>query len=115
MEITSFFNPKDPTHIMAWQQLQKEGNWPKDFIPKGTEFGGDWRYHLYNKMAVCWIEYVTTHLKGGYKTEAEIDNEVIDAYADKGLVAAVKKHRELTNSSLKDAVEYTKIITAHNL
>ena len=56
MDILDFFDIKDTTHLKAWQYLEKNGMWPKKFIPDDVTFEGrGWQNILAFKMAIVKI------------------------------------------------------------
>jgi hypothetical protein len=56
MKIEKFFNPRDMRHIIAYQELQNTGVWPKGFISEDLEFGPGWQALIAFKIADVYIE-----------------------------------------------------------
>jgi len=42
MDITTWFDPSNPEHIVAYKHLEDKGVWPEGFIPDGMEFSPSW-------------------------------------------------------------------------
>ena len=61
MTIVEHFNPHKIGHMVAFDELQKTGKWPKGFAD-GLEFPQFWVQQLDNKVATA---YATFALKAG--------------------------------------------------
>jgi hypothetical protein len=55
MKFLDFFNPLDIDHLRAYNHLQKNGTWPKGFIPEDVEMDDHWYMLMQTKMADLWV------------------------------------------------------------
>jgi hypothetical protein len=55
MDITEWFNPLDKNHINAYKYLNKNGSWPKNFIPEDIKFSLNWQLTLLEIMTKEWL------------------------------------------------------------
>jgi hypothetical protein len=54
--VVDFFDPHNPEHLKAFDELDKTGIWPKGFID-GLEIPPMWAVQLMNKMARAWVHH----------------------------------------------------------
>ena len=54
-----WFDVDNMEHLKAWQHLEKEGTWPKHFVPADVEMNNNWYLTCQVKMADAWLELKT--------------------------------------------------------
>ena len=62
MDITNFIDPTKKLHVEAHKHLEKTGQWPENFIPKGMVLGYNWQMFVNAKMRTTWWQpFFTQH------------------------------------------------------
>ena len=71
MKIEDLFDAHNLNHLAAYRHLQNTGQWPKDFIPKETEFSSMWNILILSKLANAWLDYISTFFPGKDDTKPD--------------------------------------------
>lgn len=62
--IVDWFDPKNLTHLQAYQHLQNVGLWPEHFIPADVGFPNLWQVALAGKLADLYVSEKIAWLSG---------------------------------------------------
>jgi len=54
--IVNFFDPHNPNHLKAFDELNKSGFWPHGFA-EGLFFPPFWQTSLFHKLAEAWVHH----------------------------------------------------------
>lgn len=58
MYVTQWFNPHNREHVMAWEEMQRTGHFPRDNVPEYVTFPVGFASRLTQKMADAWFHHV---------------------------------------------------------
>ena len=61
MRFLDFFDIHDPNHLLAYQHLCENAQWPKGFVPEDAEFDPLWLVAIHARMSSAWAESVLSN------------------------------------------------------
>jgi hypothetical protein len=56
MFIHEYFDPKNLEHLEAYDQLERTGSWPVDFLPQHLTHCPDWKIYITDKIVNAYLE-----------------------------------------------------------
>jgi hypothetical protein len=61
-QLSNWFDPHDPVHVWAFQEMSTSGSWPQSFLDLMEENGividPEWWIIPAHKLAKCWVEHL---------------------------------------------------------